>query len=140
MAVDNTQNCIGIAHEVTHPKAVSPLPDDYSMEDRETAIFQAIDHLDNDPLSGGVLLLELQLNELRLLPVEVEPATFEAIRLATALGIVVVEAAGNGALDLDADPDAIAGLIDDSGAIMVGGSTTNAQLKPGSTWEVLADP
>ena len=55
-------------------------------------------------------------------PVEWQQATFDAISLATAQGISVVEAAGNGAVQLDA-PDCL-GLFDrnvrDSGAIIVG--------------------
>jgi hypothetical protein len=50
---------------------------------------------------GDVLLLEAQttLWGYSLVPVEIEPAVFDVIRLATALGIVVVEAAGNGGVD-----------------------------------------
>lgn len=53
---------------------------------------------------ADVLLLESQTNYggLSLVPCEAEPAVFDAIRLATALGIVVVEAGGNGGNDLDA--------------------------------------
>ena len=42
---------------------------------------------------GDVLLLEVQRS---YLPTEVDDADFDAIRLAVAHGIVVVEAAGNG--------------------------------------------
>ena len=59
-------------------------------------------------------------------------ADFDAIRLAVALGIVVVEAAGNGGFDLDNYTDGAGdfvlrrGSVDfkDSGAIMVGASTS----------------
>jgi hypothetical protein len=52
---------------------------------------------------GEVLLLEAQTSlwgYVRV-PVEIEPAAFDVIRLATALGIVVVQAGGNGGVDLD---------------------------------------
>lgn len=60
------------------------------------AILTAISHL----RYGDVLLLEAQVSDApgsdRFWPVEIQPPVFEAIRLATALGITVVEAAGNG--------------------------------------------
>ncbi|HUP42229.1 MAG TPA: S8 family serine peptidase, partial [Thermoanaerobaculia bacterium] len=76
---------------------------------------------------GDVLLLEVQRGRL---PTEIDEADLDAIRLATALGIVVVEAAGNGNFDLDrcVDPQTgrtlrrgAAGFVD-SGAILVGAS------------------
>ncbi len=82
--------------------------------------------------AGDVLLLEVQTVSKE--PVEVVPQAFDAIRLAVALGVVVIEAAGNGGTDLDGpltgsyelstDPSATvldrgsAGFTD-SGAIMV---------------------
>jgi len=60
------------------------------------AIMAAIGHLD----FGDVLLLESQVydspSSCSAWPVETEEATFHVIRLATALGIIVIEAAGNG--------------------------------------------
>ena len=79
-----------------------------------------------DPLSpGDVLLLEVQRGRL---PTEIDAADFDAIRLATALQVVVVEAAGNGGIDLDryVDPDTGRSLsrraasFRDSGAIFGG--------------------
>ncbi|HMB52045.1 MAG TPA: hypothetical protein VKU40_01930, partial [Thermoanaerobaculia bacterium] len=75
--------------------------------------------------AGDVLLLEVQRGRY---PTEVDPLDFEAIRLASALGVHVVEAAGNGGHDLDAyvDPDTDrsfnrrASSFRDSGAIFVG--------------------
>lgn len=75
--------------------------------------------------SGDVLLLEVQRGRL---PTETDEADFDAIRLATALGVVVVEAAGNGNHDLDrcGDPQTDRTLqrgapgFADSGAIVVG--------------------
>jgi hypothetical protein len=82
---------------------------------------------------GDVLLLEAQttLAGSNSLPVEVEPAIFDNIRLGTALGVLVVEAAGNGATDLDSYTDPFGRFVLDrsspdfldSGALMVGAST-----------------
>jgi serine protease len=89
-------------------------------------VFTLLDGGDADELErGDVLLLEVQRAGL---PTEVDAADFDAVRLAAALGVVVVEAAGNGGRDLDAyvDPDTgyelrrgAAGFRD-SGAILVG--------------------
>ena len=75
---------------------------------------------------GDVILIELQYG---YKPVEIVEATYVAIQAAVAAGIVVVEAAGNGAYDLDAyDRPAYLGgggyimrrSVRDSGAIIVG--------------------
>ncbi|MCA8947859.1 MAG: S8 family serine peptidase, partial [Planctomycetes bacterium] len=75
--------------------------------------------------AGDVLLIELQVGgPLGYLPVEWEQATFDAIRIASGLGITVVEPAGNGSVDLD--HPSLGGLFDtnvrDSGAIVVAAS------------------
>jgi hypothetical protein len=83
---------------------------------------------------GDAILLEQQTTvcafpTARFGPVEWDPATFDAISLATSLGIVVVEAAGNGAANLD-DPSC-AGRFDrstrDSGAIVVGAGVSTSR-------------
>lgn len=90
------------------------------------AIAQALAKPVAGPLGeGDILLLEVQRG---LLPAEVDEADFEAIRLAAGLGVIVVEAAGNGGFDLDrySDPDTGRTLrrgdshFRDSGAILVG--------------------
>lgn len=77
-----------------------------------------------------VILIEVQIG--KQLPVETEIANVDAIRLATAAGIIVVEAAGNGNRNLDAWTDATTGKnylnrasadFIDSGAILVGAGT-----------------
>lgn len=64
-------------------------------------------------------------------PVEWDLAIFDAISTATALGISVVEAGGNGAMDLDAP--ACEGRFDrsvrDSGAIIVGAGTPGSRAR-----------
>ena len=90
-AVDNTIGCVGITPNVAAVNVVS-----YYGNSRPDAILAAIAHLS----FGDVLLLEAQVwvdyGSGLLGPIEVYDADFEAIRLATALGIVVVEAGGNG--------------------------------------------
>ena len=81
-----------------------------------------------EPLSrGDVLLLEVQRGRF---PTEIDPADLDAIRLASALGVIVVEAAGNGNYHLDRVRDPADGRtfrrgdsrFVDSGAIFVGAS------------------
>jgi serine protease len=81
---------------------------------------------------GDVLLLEAQVQYPKSLgpymAVEVNQSTYEAIRLATALGVVVVEAAGDGGISLDDVTDTGTSIgvnifnreVRDSGAIIVG--------------------
>src|SRR6185295_1758360 len=90
------------------------------------AIFQALSPAALDPLQpGDILLLEVQRGRL---PAELEEEDLCAIRLAVGLGIIVIEAAGNGGFDLDAYSDPSNGRnlrrgdlrFRDSGAILVG--------------------
>jgi serine protease len=74
-------------------------------------------------------------------PIEVAASTFNTIRVATVLGITVVEAGANGKVDLDSyssqDGKQIfnrgSGDFRDSGAIMVGAVTSTI---PHSRWQV----
>jgi hypothetical protein len=122
-AVDNAIGCVGIAtnldtvNVVSHSGMLNTIPN---------AIVAAVDSM---PF-GGVLLLEVQIN---FLPAETVQANFDAIRLATALGIVVVEAAGNGGADLDAFLaggqqvlNRASAAFRDSGAIMIGAGSSAA--------------
>ncbi len=89
-AVDNTVGCVGIVPKIDSVDVVS-----YNGSTRPNAILAAITNLS----FGEVLLLEAQvwLNGTTLLgPIEAYDAEYEAIRLASALGIIVVEAGGNG--------------------------------------------
>ncbi|SEL24053.1 S8 family peptidase [Nitrosovibrio tenuis] len=130
-AVDNTVGCIGITPELASIRCVGQhLPGGgYSTAQ---PILDAIAVMS----FGDVLLLEAQTNLFgyNLVPVEIEPAVFDVIHLATSLGIVVVEAAGNGGVDLDTvvnpggqqifnrtSPD-----FQDSGAIIVGAASSTA--------------
>jgi hypothetical protein len=86
---------------------------------------------------GQVLLIELQIEGqingvATYLPIEADPTFFAPIRLATALGIVVVEAAGSHTADLDAFVNDKGQQVfneasadyQDSVAIMVGAATS----------------
>jgi serine protease len=132
VAVDNAVGCVGIARgalagvisgwRTPVMPAASPtwnLPD---------AIMSALPVL----AFGDVFLLEVQIERSGVfLPVELETANFDSIRLATALGIAVVEAAANRGVELDTQPDVAGHYIlnrtssdfKDSGAIMVGAAS-----------------
>jgi Subtilase family len=104
---------------------------------------------------GDVLLLEVQFEDKvgggssTNVPVETDPHVFEAMKLATKCGVIVVEAAGNGTANLDLfvgrkGPDkgktvflkGAQNQFKDSGAIMVGASTSTFPLQrwPGSNF------
>jgi hypothetical protein len=121
-AADNTVGCLGICPNVGSVNVVS-----YIGSNRPNAMLAAIAALS----FGDVLLLEAQLDHRGFInmPIEVLDAEFNTIRLATALGIVVVEAGGNGANDLDAYEDEAGNFVfnrtfRDSGAIMVGAASS----------------
>jgi hypothetical protein len=135
VAVDNTRGCVGIAPSAS-ARVISEWRTATSFN-RSDAIIAAIAAMS----FGDVLLLESQTNYggFSLMPCEAEPAVFDAIRLATALGIVVIEAGANGANDLDAYADGGNQVLNrgsasfrDSGAIMVGaGSSTSPHTRLG---------
>jgi serine protease len=130
-ARDNTLGCVGITPAVGSVRCVSQwlTGGGYSTSQ---PILDAIAVMS----FGDVLLLEAQTSLWGYVkvPVEIEPAVFDAIRLATALGIVVVEAAGNGGVDLDTvvNPGAqqifnrASADFQDSGAIIVGAASSTA--------------
>lgn len=140
IAVDNTVGCVGIAPHVASALATSPWTSSIP-----NAIVVAVAAMD----FGDVLILEAQVQANvgaggppQYGPVELVDANHEAIRLATALGMVVVEAGGNGtnnggtpAVDLDTWQNAAgrrvlwrnAGNPDfrDSGAILVAAASSS---------------
>jgi serine protease len=124
--VDNTVGVVGIAPSLSYVKMASHYDNATGTTGHVAdAITTAITQMN----AGDVLLLEIQKS---FLPTETDDADLDAIRLAVANGIVVVEAAGNGGFDLDAWTDGGGntrlnrGTADfiDSGAIMVGASTS----------------
>jgi hypothetical protein len=118
VGVLNTFGVTGIATNVASVRVASYWDSVTYNGSVAAAIMSAVDLLD----PGDVLLIEAQIN---LYPVEIDLACYAAIELAVGLGIVVVEAAGNGGHDLDAYTDALGDHIfdpsfRDSGAIIVG--------------------
>ncbi len=113
-AVDNGYGVTGIANQAQLGVQT------FGTGDATTpaSIIQATSQLS----AGDVLLIELQVAvSNQLLPVEYYQGSFDAILTATAAGIIVVEPAGNGSINLD-DPaynDIFDRTFRDSGAIMV---------------------
>jgi hypothetical protein len=118
IGVLNTFGVTGIATNVASVRVASYWDNVTGNGSVADAIMAAVDLLD----PGDVLLIEVQKN---YYPVEIDQAEYAAIELAVGLGIVVVEAAGNGGHDLDIYTDNLGDHIfnpgfRDSGAIMVG--------------------
>ncbi len=114
-ARDNQLGMTGIAPDVARIVTAS-------IRDLSTA--EAIDRAQAALEPGDVLLIELHAigPRRRFLPVEFWDDVYDAVRIATGRGVVVVAAAGNGAEDLD--HPRYRGKLDragrDSGAILVG--------------------
>lgn len=135
-AEDNTTGVVGVAPDPSNVHVTS-----YYNSNRPNAIMAAIDALPY----GGILLLEAQLPQLDngtdtfyRLPIEVQLADFEAIRLATAVGITVIAAGGNGPNDLSDVTDSNGNYVlrpghtdyRDSGAILIGAATSQPPHEP----------
>jgi serine protease len=123
-ALDNSWGCIGITPNIATVYVVSHSGSSSNLSD---AILTGVVEVGG----GGVLLVEVQVGA-AFLPAEVIDDVFQSLRLATALGVVVVEAAGNGAANLDNVSHYPGGRLvfapgrgfRDSGAIMVGAATS----------------
>jgi Subtilase family len=130
VGVDNTTGVIGIAPAAT-ARVVSQWRSEAVFNTAE-AILSAVTSMN----AGDVLLVEAQTTypgAAGFLPVEVEDAVYDAIEFATSQGIVVVEAGGNGGVDLDQFTNLNGRMIlnrgsgdfRDSGAILVGAASSN---------------
>ncbi len=121
-ADDNTRGIVGIAPSLASLRVTSHFDGSTALHVADAAV-AALPSM----TGGDVLLLEVQRGAL-LLPTETDVADFDAVRLATARGVIVIEAAGNGANDLDAWADGSGRFrlrrghpdFRDSGAIMTG--------------------
>ncbi len=114
---------------------------EYGVSSATQGVAQAINTAAAQLSPGDVILIELHMKgpasgqtctcncgQFEFVPMEYTQADFDAIKAATANGIVVVEAGGNGSMDLDSA--IYKGMFDrnvrDSGAILVGaGNSTN---------------
>lgn len=119
-ALDNDVGVIGIA-----PTPREVLVASHVRNQRPGCVAEAIEDAAARLDPGDVLLIEWQLNVPPHfnLPVDADPHIRGAVRRLCDRGIVVIEPAGNGNVDLDlvADLDPRASAFDDSGAIIVGG-------------------
>lgn len=120
-ALDNTWGCIGITPNIASVNVASHSGSSSNISD---AVLAAVSDLG----PGHVLLIEVQL-AVSGGTIELIDDVYESLRLATALGIVVVEAAGNGAKNLENVTNIGGGRnvlspggrgFRDSGAIIVG--------------------
>jgi hypothetical protein len=127
-AVDNRRGVVGLAPRLDRVRVASykRLPPRDPVEDR---IADTITHCMDELPEGGVLLLEIHYRPPggnNWLPVEVSVDVFAAIQLCVAAKIHVIEAAGNGGIDIDdavgswAPLEELGSEARDSGAIMVG--------------------
>jgi serine protease len=130
-ATDNTVGCVGIA---PHIASLNVSSHSGSFSNVSDAILAALGTL----TFGDVLLLEMQTVSPPApvfgAPVELIDDIFETIRLASALGVIVVEAGGNGTVNLDTVTNAAGHQVlnpasadfRDSGAIIVGAGSSAA--------------
>lgn len=142
-ALENSKHAQGVA-----PLARGILVSEYrnpgdTEANRGDAILAALDALP----AGGVMLLELQIERTdrapsaEFWPVELEDASLRMIQLATALGVTVIEAAGDGddqvgtttnlgRLDDTPQLDPTSTSFADSGAILVASATHRDPHRP----------
>jgi serine protease len=128
---DNDRGIVGIVPNIASVRVVSY--EAHDQKDRANAILVASHNLKY----GDVLLLEAQLFGLIPTPIEVLSHDFDVIRLATAAGIIVIEAAANNnhtGTNLDTFKDDSGQFIlnpaapgfKDSGAILVGAASAGS--------------
>lgn len=135
-AEDNNIGGIGIAPKAK-VKVVSQIRENGNYNTAD-AILSAV----NNMQAGDILLLEAQATydgygDKNYFPVEVKPDIFDAIRMGTNKGIIIIEAGANGGNDLDQFRDRNGKQVlnrnspdfKDSGAIMVGAASARVPHK-----------
>ncbi len=135
-AEDNNIGGIGIAPKAK-VKVVSQIRNNGNYNTAD-AILSAV----NNMQAGDILLLEAQATydgygDKNYFPVEVKPDIFDAIRMGTNKGIIIIEAGANGGNDLDQFRDRNGKQVlnrnspdfKDSGAIMVGAASARVPHK-----------
>ncbi|MEH7047228.1 S8 family peptidase [Bacillus thuringiensis] len=135
-AEDNNIGGIGVAPKAK-VKVVSQIRDNGNYNTAD-AILSAV----NNMQAGDILLLEAQATydgygDKNYFPVEVKPDIFDAIRMGTNKGIIIIEAGANGGNDLDQFRDRNGKQVlnrnspdfKDSGAIMVGAASARVPHK-----------
>ena len=115
ISLPNSKGCVGISHEakaVVHSAVIN------NVFNLAQALTNATSHLKK----GDAILIELQATgpNNKYVAMQYWPDIFSAIVAATAKGITVVEAAGNGNENFDLPIFNNTGLQKDSGAIVVG--------------------
>ncbi|KAK0741454.1 peptidase S8/S53 domain-containing protein [Schizothecium vesticola] len=132
---DNGLGGIGVA-PAARGAVVSVLRGDVPRDNNPAGIMDAAGRMS----AGDVMLLEMQVSnaaEDEYWPAELYDAEFDAIRLATAKGIVVIEPAGNGVKGLDADGnprEGTAGVDLDGPVVRPGETEAREYLRRGSEW------
>ena len=112
---DDPAGFTGIAPGVSSVRVASCKPDNATPVSNES-VAEAIAVAAATVRPGDVILIEMQSPE--FLPCEAVVACFESIAVATALGIVVVEPAGNGNTNLDGLRDPLGGFPFRRGGIL----------------------
>jgi outer membrane protein assembly factor BamB len=139
-AADNAYGATGIVPDVALGLSSPIWSTVYSPHDTAAAVDNAASHL----ARGDILVVEqhypeppipgvtctMNCGQFGYLPAESVQAVYDSIRLATAKGIVVVEAAGNGSMNLDNAfySGRFNRSVRDSGAIMVGAGGSSNRL------------
>ncbi len=136
---DNTYGVTGIAPD-TYIRMISTL----GYVSISQAILAATQELTKDGRTGDIILLPVQglgprtntecpagcdCSTFEYIPVEYWPDVYEAIYAATSAGIIVIEAAGTGAVNLNADvyTNRFNRSVRDSGAILVGAGASDTR-------------
>jgi subtilisin family serine protease len=115
VSIPNSKGCVGISHQakaVVHSAFINGVFN----------LAQALTNAASQLKAGDVILIELQATgpNNKYVAMQYWPDIFSAIVAATAKGITVVEAAGNGNENFDLPIFSNTGLQKDSGAIVVG--------------------